>query len=180
MAQPFSMEKRLVACRYPVEKKLPAVVGRWSSPITQYCIKSQPLLERGLQQRDPRLYLNQGQILRHDRSYTHIQGVSRMSVMVEFSVVPVGKGVSLSPMIARVLQIVVKSGIRYKANPMGTVLEGSWEEVMGVIKKCHDEVMKDAERAVTSIKIDDRKGKDARIEKKLESVEQKLGMKLNT
>jgi uncharacterized protein YqgV (UPF0045/DUF77 family) len=40
--------------------------------------------------------------------------------------------------------------------------------------------MKDAERAVTSIKIDDRKGKDARIEKKLESVEQKLGMKLNT
>jgi uncharacterized protein (TIGR00106 family) len=103
-----------------------------------------------------------------------------MSVMVEFSVVPVGKGVSLSPVIARVLQIVVKSGVRYKANPMGTVLEGSWEEVMGVIKKCHDEVMKDAERAVTSIKIDDRKGKDARIEKKLESVEQKLGMKLNT
>jgi uncharacterized protein (TIGR00106 family) len=103
-----------------------------------------------------------------------------MSVMAEFSVVPVGKGASLSPVIARVLLIVVKSGVRYKANPMGTVLEGSWEEVMGVIKKCHDEVMKDAERAVTSIKIDDRKGADARIEKKLESVEQKLGMKLNT
>jgi uncharacterized protein (TIGR00106 family) len=104
---------------------------------------------------------------------------SSMSVMVEFSVVPVGKGTSLSGVIARVLQIVANSGVRYKANPMGTVLEGSWEEVMGVIKKCHDEVMKDAERAVTSIKIDDRKGKDARIEKKLESVEQILGIKLN-
>jgi uncharacterized protein (TIGR00106 family) len=103
-----------------------------------------------------------------------------MSVMVEFSVVPVGKGASLSPVVARVLQIVAKSGVHYKANPMGTVLEGSWEEVMGVVKQCHDEVMKDAERAVTSIKIDDRKGKDARIEKKLASVEQKLGMKLNT
>jgi uncharacterized protein (TIGR00106 family) len=103
-----------------------------------------------------------------------------MSVMVEFSVVPVGKGVSLSPVVARVLQIVAKSGVRYKANPMGTVLEGSWEEVMGVVKKCHDEVMTDAERAVTSIKIDDRKGKDVRIEKKLVSVEQKLGIKLNT
>lgn len=102
-----------------------------------------------------------------------------MSVLVEFSVVPVGKGASLSTVVANVLRIVVKSGLHYKANPMGTVLEGSWEEVMGVIKKCHDEVMKDAERAVTSIKIDDRKGKDARIEKKLESVEQKLGMKLN-
>ncbi|MGC1453633.1 MAG: MTH1187 family thiamine-binding protein [Nitrospirota bacterium] len=103
-----------------------------------------------------------------------------MSVMVEFSVVPVGTGASLSAVVARVLQIVVKSGVRYKANPMGTVLEGSWEEVMGVVKKCHDEVMRDAERAVTSIKIDDRKGRDARIEKKLGSVEQKLGMKLNT
>jgi uncharacterized protein (TIGR00106 family) len=102
-----------------------------------------------------------------------------MSVMVEFSVLPIGKGTSLSPVIARVLQIVVQSGVRYKANPMGTVLEGPWEEVMGVVKKCHDEVMKDAERAVTSIKIDEQKGKDARIEKKLESVEQKLGMKLN-
>jgi uncharacterized protein (TIGR00106 family) len=105
--------------------------------------------------------------------------VSSMSVMVEFSVLPVGKGASLSAVIANVLKIVAESGIHYKANPMGTVLEGSWEEVMSVIKKCHDEVMKDAERAVTSIKIDDRKGRDARIEKKIASVEQKLGMKLN-
>jgi uncharacterized protein YqgV (UPF0045/DUF77 family) len=49
---------------------------------------------------------------------------------------------------------------------------------MAVIKACHQEVMKDADRAVTSIKIDDRRGSEARIEKKLESVEQKLGMKL--
>jgi uncharacterized protein YqgV (UPF0045/DUF77 family) len=39
--------------------------------------------------------------------------------------------------------------------------------------------MKDAERVLTTITIDDRKGKEQRIEKKLESVEQKLGMKLN-
>jgi uncharacterized protein YqgV (UPF0045/DUF77 family) len=39
--------------------------------------------------------------------------------------------------------------------------------------------MKEAERAVTTIKIDDRKGADLRIEKKLESVEQRLGEKLN-
>jgi len=58
------------------------------------------------------------------------------------------------------------------------VLEGEWDKVMGVVKKCHDEVMKDAERVLTSITIDDRKGKELRIEKKLESVEQKLGMKL--
>ena len=101
-----------------------------------------------------------------------------MSMLVEFSIVPLGKGESVSPLVARVLKIVAKSGISYKANPMGTVLEGEWDRVMGIIKECHQEVMKDADRAVTSIKIDDRKGKGERIEKKLESVEQKLGMKL--
>jgi uncharacterized protein (TIGR00106 family) len=101
-----------------------------------------------------------------------------MSVLVEFSVVPIGAGVSVSPHVARVLKIVAESGLPYKANPMGTVLEGEWDRVMAVIGKCHAEVMKDAERAITSIKIDDRKGKEQRLDKKLESVEQKLGMKL--
>ncbi|MGE5751163.1 MAG: MTH1187 family thiamine-binding protein [Nitrospirota bacterium] len=101
-----------------------------------------------------------------------------MSMLVEFSVVPLGTGASVSTQIARVLKIVSESGVSYKANPMGTVLEGEWDKVMGVVKKCHDEVMKDAERVLTSITIDDRKGKEQRIEKKLESVEQKLGIKL--
>jgi uncharacterized protein (TIGR00106 family) len=101
-------------------------------------------------------------------------------MLVEFSVVPIGTGVSVSPQIARVLKIVTESGVDYKANPMGTVLEGDWDTVMAVVKKCHEAVMKDSDRALTTITIDDRKGKEARIEKKLESVEQKLGMKLKT
>ncbi len=103
-----------------------------------------------------------------------------MSMLVEFSVVPMGTGVSISTQIAKVLKIVADSGVPYKANPMGTVLEGEWDKVMGLVKKCHDEIMKDGERVLTSIKIDDRSGKEQRIEKKLESVERKLGMKLNT
>jgi uncharacterized protein (TIGR00106 family) len=101
-----------------------------------------------------------------------------MGVMVEFSIVPLGKGVSVSPVIARVLKIVMDSGVPYKANPMGTVIEGEWGQLLDLIKKCHDEAMKDADRVVTSIKVDDYQGKEGRLEKKLESVEQKLGMKL--
>jgi uncharacterized protein (TIGR00106 family) len=74
-----------------------------------------------------------------------------MSMLVEFSVVPVGVGVSISPQIARVLKIVAESGVNYKANPMGTVLEGDWDTVMAVVRKCHDAVMKDSERALTTI-----------------------------
>jgi uncharacterized protein (TIGR00106 family) len=100
-------------------------------------------------------------------------------MMVEFSIVPLVRSASVSDIIARVLKIVIDSGVRYKANPMGTVIEGEWDELMGLVKKCHDEAMREAERVVTSIKIDDYKGKGYRLEKKLESVEQKLGQKFN-
>jgi len=103
-----------------------------------------------------------------------------MSILVSFSVVPIGKDVSLSPQVAKVLKIVAESGLPYRANPMGTVLEGDWEAVMSVVRQCHEAVMKDSDRALTAITIDDRKGKGERIEKKLASVEQKLGMKLKT
>jgi uncharacterized protein (TIGR00106 family) len=100
-------------------------------------------------------------------------------MMVEVSVVPLGKGASVSPVIARVMQIIIDSGISYRANPMGTVLEGEWDRVMQVVRQCHDEALKDADRVVTTIKIDDYRGRENRMESKLESVEQKLGRKLN-
>ena len=100
-------------------------------------------------------------------------------MMIELSVVPLGKGASVSAAVARVMQIIMDSGIPYKANPMGTVIEGDWEQVMALVRKCHDEAMKDADRVVTTIKIDDYKGRGSRLETKLESVEQKLGRKLN-
>ena len=100
-------------------------------------------------------------------------------MMIEFSIVPLGKGASVSTVIARVLKIVMDSGLPYKANPMGTVIEGEWGELMDLIRKCHDEAMKDADRVVTSVKIDDYRGKGRRLESKLESVEQKLGAKLS-
>lgn len=102
-----------------------------------------------------------------------------MSVLAEFSIVPMGKGVSVSAFIARVMKVVVGSGISYKANPMGTVVEGEWDKVMAVIRQCHDEVLKDSDRVLTTIRIDDRKTGEYRIDSKLDSVERKMGMKLN-
>jgi uncharacterized protein (TIGR00106 family) len=98
-----------------------------------------------------------------------------MSLVAEFSIVPLGKGASVSRYVARVLKIVADSGVAYRVNPMGTVLEGEWGAVMTLIRKCHEEIMQDSERVLTSIRIVDRKGNDPRMEQKLASVEQKLG-----
>jgi uncharacterized protein (TIGR00106 family) len=99
-------------------------------------------------------------------------------MLVQFSIVPVGVGSSLGDSIARVLGIVEESGLPYKINPMGTVVEGEWNEVMKLLRKCHSSVMKDGERAITTISIDDRKGRPNRIDQKVRSVEKRLGRKL--
>ncbi len=99
-------------------------------------------------------------------------------MLAQFSIIPIGVTSSLGDQLAAVLKIVDESGIPYKINPMGTVIEGKWEDIMGLIKKCRDEVMKNGERVVISITIDDRKDKPNRIEEKVASIERRLGKTL--
>ena len=101
-------------------------------------------------------------------------------ILVEFSMTPLTKGESVSKYVARSLDIIDKSGLDYRMNPMGTVIEGEWDEVFAVVKKCLDRMRKDCDRISTSIKVDYRKGKSGRIQTKMESVEKKLRKKLRT
>jgi uncharacterized protein (TIGR00106 family) len=90
------------------------------------------------------------------------------------------KGASVGVWVARALDIVDQSGIPYRLNPMGTVLEGTWEEVMGVVKHCLDDLNQDCERITITMKLDHRKGKTGAILEKTVSVARTLGRKLNT
>jgi uncharacterized protein (TIGR00106 family) len=99
-------------------------------------------------------------------------------MLVEFSIIPIGVGSSLGDRLAEALKIVDASGLAYKVNPMGTVVEGEWNEIMKLIKKCHATVMKTGERTVTKITIDDRKGKPNRIDEKVKSIEKRIGKPL--
>lgn len=100
-------------------------------------------------------------------------------MLVEFSVIPIGKGASLHEHIAKAVKIVDVSGLDYRLNPMGTVIEGEWEQVLKVIRSCHDAIMSDSERVITSITIDDRKGViSGAITRKVKSVEETLGKTL--
>ena len=96
-------------------------------------------------------------------------------LLLEFSMSPLDKGESLSPYVARSLEIVHRSGVPYRFNPMGTVLEGEWDQVFGVVKACFDRMREDCNRISISIKVDYRKGRAGRLESKIRSVEEKLG-----
>lgn len=98
-----------------------------------------------------------------------------MSVLLEFSMFPTDAGESKSEFVARSIEIIQQSGVPYKMGPMGTTLEGEWDEVMAVVKQCFDEMSKKSNRVFTGIKIDYRAGKTGRLVSKVESVEKKLG-----
>lgn len=99
-------------------------------------------------------------------------------MLAEFSVMPVGAGESVSPYVADCLRIVDKSGVDYRLNPMGTVLEGDYDQVMAVIAECHKSVAASCTRVATTIRIDDRRGTTDMLRSKMESVEKKVGKRL--
>jgi uncharacterized protein (TIGR00106 family) len=99
-------------------------------------------------------------------------------MLIEFSIVPIGVGSSIGDQLAGVLKIVDESGLPYKLNPMGTVVEGEWDALMKLVKECHMAVMKKCERALTTISIDDRKEKTDRINLKVKSIEKRIGKSL--
>ncbi len=100
--------------------------------------------------------------------------------IAEFSITPVGVGTSVGDHVARAVDLVDRSGLAYKVNAMGTVVEGPLAEVFALIARCHTEVAKDCERVSTIIKIDDRRGVQGQIDSKVADVERRLGRKLRT
>jgi len=99
-------------------------------------------------------------------------------VLLEFSMSPLGKGESVSEYVARSLDIIDASGLPYQLTPMGTILEGEWEQVMAVVRQCYERMRADCPRITCSIKIDAREGKSGRLAGKIASVEQRLGREL--
>ena len=51
---------------------------------------------------------------------------------------PLTQGESVSTYVARSLDIIDKSGLPYQLTPMGTILEGEWDEVMAVATACFE------------------------------------------
>lgn len=101
-------------------------------------------------------------------------------VLLEFAMYPINKGEGVSEYVARSLDIIDKSGLPYQLTPMGTIIEGEWSQVMGVVTACYEAMKADCNRIGTSIKVDYRAGTRGRLESKVASVESKVGRKLST
>ena len=97
-----------------------------------------------------------------------------MSVIAQFSIFPVDKGESLSEYVAGSVRIIEESGLPYILGPMGTSIEGQWDDIMAVISRCFNELAGKSRRVYMSINVDYRKDKDGRLTGKVDSVRKKL------
>jgi len=96
-------------------------------------------------------------------------------MLVQLTMFPTDKrGESVSADVAKVIDIIDRSGLPYKLTAMSTVIEGSWERVMAVINKARLMLKRRYSRVYIIITIDDRKGAKNRLSGKIKSVENKL------
>ena len=98
-----------------------------------------------------------------------------MNTIAEFTIIPIGVGVSLSKYVAACEQILDESGLSYELHANGTNLEGEWDEVIGAIKTCHERLHEmGVPRIATQIKIGTRTDRAQKMADKIESVRKKM------
>lgn len=98
-----------------------------------------------------------------------------MKVIADICIVPLGVGVSLSPYIAACEKVIRESGLKVQLHAYGTNVEGEWDAVMAVLKRCHETVhAMGAPRITTTVKLGTRIDRDQSMEDKIRSVEEKL------
>ena len=96
-------------------------------------------------------------------------------VLLEFAMAPHGQGESVSAHVARILDVIDKSGIPYQLTPMGTILEGEWDEVFAAIRRCHEVIHEmGAPRISSTLRLGTRTDRTQTMDDKVRSVQEKL------
>jgi len=101
-------------------------------------------------------------------------------MLVQLTMFPTDKrGASVSSDVARVIDIIDRSGLPYKLNAMSTVIEGDWTAVMKLVNRCRLMLRRNHDRIYINMTIDDRGKSGKKLTAKTASIEQKLGREVN-
>ncbi len=98
-----------------------------------------------------------------------------MKVLIDFTIIPLGVGVSLSQYVATCHEIFETRNLNSTLHANGTNLEGDWDEVMSAVKECHEVIHNmGAPRIASIIKLGTRTDRDQTMNDKIKSVKSKL------
>jgi uncharacterized protein (TIGR00106 family) len=96
-------------------------------------------------------------------------------MVLELTIIPRGSGSSSSNTIADLVKIIESSGLDYQMTAFGTLLEGTWDQLMDIAKRCHVEARSNSKRVLTLMRIDDYGDRTSEIRGAVSRVEEKLG-----
>jgi uncharacterized protein (TIGR00106 family) len=102
-------------------------------------------------------------------------------MLVQLTMFPTDKrGESVSADVAKVIDLIDRSGLPYKLTAMATIIEGDWEPIMRLVNKARLMLRKTHSRVYIIMTIDDRRGAKNRLTGKIQSVENRLKRKVRT
>ena len=98
-----------------------------------------------------------------------------MSVVMNFAMFPTDKGASVSPYVAKIIELIGGLGYEFRLTAMGTIVETpTLRQALDVVDSAYKLLEPDCERIYVSINLDIRKGDLGRIDSKIKSVTEKL------
>ena len=98
-----------------------------------------------------------------------------MNTIAEFTIIPIGVGVSLAKYVAVCEKVLEESGLSFELHANGTNLEGDWDQVLSAIKTCHERLHEmGVPRVATQIKLGTRTDRVQKMADKIASVREKL------
>ncbi len=97
-----------------------------------------------------------------------------MSTVAELAIFPMDQGESVSAYVARCVSIIRESGLPYKVGPMGTSIEGEWDQVMETVSQCMKALQADCSRVYMTMTADYRKDRENAIRGKIDSLNRYL------
>ncbi len=90
-------------------------------------------------------------------------------VNVAFQVLPNSAKKSTYDLVDVAIEVIKKSGLKYRVCPFETVLEGEYDEVMAVVKEVHEKLYQNGtENMLAYLKIQSNAERDVTIEDKME------------
>lgn len=94
------------------------------------------------------------------------------------TIYPLGTGSHISHELGEILSIIDDSGLPYCLTPSGTCIEGEWEEVMAVVRRCHEYARNQSSHVIPAITIEDEEGATDKIRQNIVAVERAAGRRL--
>ena len=100
-----------------------------------------------------------------------------MFVIIDFCLIPIGVGVSVSKYIAECQKIFKEANLNYTMHAYGTNVEGEWDEVFAAVKKCHEVIHgMGAPRISSTLRVGTRTDRKQNMSDKIVSVKEKLNI----